>query len=451
MVGRASGQLARATSVIVAVLMMATSYVLADVAPAAAQDTPGQGGIEFGSTKPGLRVLDGELDREIGGVRVFERWDSVFPDAEERLHLAEGRTLLVSIFPRRTDGSLISWADIASAAPGSELHDDIVRWAARLSPYQDQVYVTFNHEPEAAKNTPLGSAAEFQAAWQNTMAVFADEGLATLGRLLIVTSPAFEYPVADRRAFDQWYPGDAWVDAVGGDAYNFASCRPAEPTSWSSLSQLIEGQRAWGAANPGVELMLSEFASVADEADPTRRATWLTDAATTLADPAYGQFSLASYFYEFDPLNPGCDYLTRSHTDTQAFYDMANDPAFGGTPPGAPAAPTRCDSTITGNTVEVAWRPSFQAAGYELTRLIDGAAPENVSTGPQLSFSEASVPDSSYEVAAISADGTLSPAQACTEPDPAPAPLQPPPTCEWARDEGFRRHGYFPRRMVPPI
>lgn len=419
-------------------ILVVSSLTTLGAMPAAATD--------LGTTKAGVRSTEADLDRTYDVVRTFERWDSVFPDAEERQHLSQGRTLLVSVFPQRTDGTLVPWADIAAAEAGSALHDDLLRWSARLAPYAGQIYITFNHEPEAAKNLPLGEAADFKAAWNKMMDVFAAEGLATLGRLFIATSSAWDYDPADRRAFDHWYPGSATVDAVGGDAYNFVDCRPAEPTSWASLASIIEGQRAWGAANPAIELVLPEFASVVDPADPDRQAEWFRDARITLTDPAYSQFGIVAYFGNFDPANPGCDYVEFNDASQQAFYDFANDPGLGGSP-AVGAGPSACVATVVEASVTIEWRPAYEAASYVLSAAPEGQPPVEIASGPLLSFNEPAA-GSTYSVAAVGVGGAVSPTTLCTDPGPEPPPLLPPSSCEWARDEGFITVSWLPAEQA---
>ena len=395
--------------------------------------------VQFGSTKEGVRSLESKLDRQFESVRVFKKWDSVFPDAEDSIYLSEGRTLLVSIYPRRLDGSSVPWSDIAAASPGSDLYDNMVAWANMLMPYQDQIYVTFNHEPETVKNVALGTAADFQAAWRNLMTIIADVGFEPRGRLFIVTSPSFSYPTQDRRAIEHWYPGDAWADAVGGDAYNFYRCRPDEQTGWAELSDIIEDQRLWGLDHPGVELMLTEVGTVPDPAVPGRNADWLRNATSALQAPLYQQFTRLVYFQTLDTTNPDCDYLNTSSRATQAFYDMVNSPFFGGSPPAIAAPPSQClQTTDAAGAATISWNPSYEAAGYEVSESTDGGEPTIVATTSELFYIQLNPPARAgtivYSVASKAVDGQLSDSIGCIDESPPAEPLLPPASCSWMRD-----------------
>ncbi len=430
------------TVILTALLIVAGAAPAAGQAAAPAPDLPAPPGATttMGATATGVFTLEAELDRSFATVRSFARWDAVFPTAEQRQFLAEGRTLLLSIHPERTDGSAITWAEIATTVPGDALHDDLRRWADRLLPYQDQLLLTFNHEPETDRNLGLGTAEEFQAAWRQVMTVFADEGLAPQGRLFISTSLAYELPLDDRRAVVHWYPGDEWVDVAGGDAYNFFQCRPDEPAAWRELAEVIEGQRRWGLEHPTIELALPEFATVDDPADPARRAQWLRNARATLADAAYDQFSHVAYFTSFDASNPDCDFLFDDvDAARQAFYELVQDPALGGTAEvGGP--PSRCSFTEADGLRSLEWTPSLDAASY---RVLDGTTPVGSTDRLRLGGVAAPVDASAHVVVAVAAAGTESEPTPCSALQP-PPPLAPPGACEWARDEGFITISWLP-------
>ena len=95
-----------------------------------------------------------------------------------------------------------------------------------------------------------------------------------------------------------YYPGDAYVSVVGVDVYNWAGCKNRP---WTSLAQLLESARQWGLAHPSIPLMLTEWGSVEDPADPGRKAQWLTDAGNLLSQPGYEQFA---GIFAWGALNP---------------------------------------------------------------------------------------------------------------------------------------------------
>src|SRR4051794_22799231 len=117
-----------------------------------------------------------------------------------------------------------SWSQVANAKSGSALYDDIVRWAQTIKARGGRVMVAFNHEPEAAAGGYRGTAAEFIAAWRRVHTIFDQQGASNVEWTLQMTAYAFRVSSGDARSINRWYPGDAWVDNIGADAYNWNTC-----------------------------------------------------------------------------------------------------------------------------------------------------------------------------------------------------------------------------------
>jgi beta-mannanase len=69
------------------------------------------------------------------------------------------------------------------------------------------------------------------------------------------------------------YPGNAYVDWIGYDPYNYFDCHQA---GWQSFAQTVEPFYRWLATQPfgAKPVMLSEFGSVSDPHSPGREAAW---------------------------------------------------------------------------------------------------------------------------------------------------------------------------------
>jgi beta-mannanase len=69
------------------------------------------------------------------------------------------------------------------------------------------------------------------------------------------------------------YPGNAYVDWIGYDPYNYYRCHQA---AWLSFAQTVEPFYRWLTAQPfgGKPIMLAEFGSAADPKAPDREAAW---------------------------------------------------------------------------------------------------------------------------------------------------------------------------------
>ena len=395
--------------------------------------------LDLGIAVPGgdaepLAAAETEIGRSVDFVRLFSTWDDAFP-TDRDLNALDGRNILLSVRPIADDGTRILWADIAAAQPGDPLHNDMVRWAQSIKPYQDQIWFTFNHEPEALSNIAHGDAAEFIDAWRAFMTVLDDEGVETLGRTWVSTSFAFQVLDDDRRAANTWYPGDEWVDVIAADAYNWHECRDEVTSPWIDLADLIEGFRRFGLEHPDQGLLLAEFGTVEDVEDPNRKAQWFADARATLNQPAYSQFIGASYF-SVDDIRPGitCEWsFDSSPVSAAGFAALADDAAFGGTAAPLPIDPTDtpvpCQATITDAGVLLEWNLTGRNNILRNNAWI-------ANPGDATSFLDANAPaDATYTLrnrpiaGGVFDHDCIVPEEPAPEPEPTPEP-EPEPTPE---------------------
>ena len=392
--------------------------------------------IEFGLSVRGdnaslLNEAEQDLGRSVDTVRTFALWDDSFPTNQD-LAALDGRNLILSIKPQTDADGRLRWADIAAAQPGEQLYEDMVRWANALKPYEDQIWITFHHEPEARSNLPHGNAEEFKQAWRTFNTVLADHGFDPLGRVWIMTDFSFQVPAADRRHAEKWYPGDEWVEALAADAYNWFDCRAGAEIGWLDLEDIIEEFRQFGLAHPDEQLMLTEFGSVEDRNNPARKAQWFADAQDLFKQPGYGQFTTLSYFSLNDTSgNFNCDWrFTTSPQSQAALAALVDDPFYGGggTPPPPPEPPPMpppvvepaCVATANGAGFDLAWNE----VGDPVIRRNGGwlATPE---PGTTSYFDSTAPPDSNYEIR-IYGNGPRLDLTCTTETAPAPPPVDPP-------------------------
>lgn len=271
--------------------------------------------------------LEQQIGRRLGVVRDFERWNDQFPDAYHTWLRTNGYPMILSVRGMLANGTHLSWADIASAQPGTSLHNDMVRWARGVKSYGLPVLFSFNQEPELIANIPNGTSQDFIAAWRKFVSVFRAEAVTNVRFLWVMTEWSFALPASDRRAAASWYPGDAYVDGMGVDVYNWHRCRPGINNAWASLRSLIEPFRAFGAAHPGKPLWLAEWGGVEDPAVAGRKAQWIQDAQAMFKEPAYAQFEGISYFNQtYHNAQFDCAWKVDSTAGSlNAFKTMAND------------------------------------------------------------------------------------------------------------------------------
>jgi hypothetical protein len=216
-----------------------------------------------------------------------------------------------------------SWRQVANTKPGSALHSDIVRWAKTIKARGGRVMVAYNHEPEAKAGGDHGSAADFIAAWRRVVTIFNQQGAHNVEWTWQMTAYAFRTKPGDPRYAGRWYPGNAWVDNIGGDAYNWASCGHGNG-KWNSLQFIGDPVLAF-ARKHGKLASFPEFASHAG----SRRADWLRDARNYFVR---NQDVLTAAFYFNRPptvkANSDCKWGLSTRAEWDAFGDIARDPRF---------------------------------------------------------------------------------------------------------------------------
>jgi hypothetical protein len=273
-------------------------------------------------TQQGTTALEGKIGRRLATVRIYYNWDSPFPDTDVNWFNANGYTLLLSVKSERRNHSFVQWRDIANAQPGSTLHNDIVRWADRVRSLGNHVYFTFNHEPETTLNSS-GTGADFIAAWRKVITVFRERGVTNADYLWIMT--AFSFKAKDRRRAADWYPGEAYLDYIGADAYNWYNCRPGTSNPWNTLEQLVNPMRLFAQGKATKGIMIPEWASTEDPAQPNRKAQWISDARALFKRPGWEGF-IGVLYYNKTSKYPNCRwFVDSSQASLTAFAGMAND------------------------------------------------------------------------------------------------------------------------------
>jgi PKD repeat protein len=293
-----------------------------------------------------ITAFETSTGHQLAYTRDYLLWNSPFPTSYEQWLGARGTLPLISVKPQTLGGTVISWASIAAAVPGSALYSQMKKWADEIKAFGYPVYFTFNHEPEAAASDNFGTAADYVAAWRNFHNVFVAEGATNAKFMWIMTSFAFLVPTTDPRYAWNWYPGDAYVDAIGADAYTAYTCD--NPTGiWRSLQYELSGFVKFGTQHPTMPMWLPEFGVVENPSTSGAKAQWLADAQALFKTAAYHQFVGIAYFNESRP-GTACNWQVSSSASAQAAFDsMAQDPFFQGSaslsgPPPAASFTSTC-------------------------------------------------------------------------------------------------------------
>jgi hypothetical protein len=317
-----------------AVSLLAAPALTSGASAASSTTTTGHTMV-FGTSGLGNRTdlenLEARVGRKMAIARVYVSWDTPFPTSYHTWLKASGHTSMISILPRMRNNTPVHWRTIANAQPGSAVYAQIAGWADRIKAYGVKTYVAFNHEPESKWNTDQGNSADFVAAFQKFVTVFRQRGATNAIPTWIMTAFSFRSKPADSRAAAHWYPGDAYVGAMGADAYNNYRC-DGNTLGWTTLASRIEAFRQFGLAHPGKDLWLPEYGSTEDPANHAHKAQWITDVENLFKQPGYQQFRGALYF---DKLRAGttCEwYVDSTPASLTAYTAMAHDPFYAGTP-----------------------------------------------------------------------------------------------------------------------
>jgi hypothetical protein len=307
--------------------------------PAAAAAALG-GPIQFGAAQASysgatkveaIQALEQVAGRKLAVIRVYERWNEPFPDTTASWLKSTGHMMFLSIKTRRVDGSYVSWAAIAAARPGSALYADMVRWADAIKAYGAPMYLSFNHEPETSVSHPSGTPDEYVAAYRAFVDLFRARGVSNATHAWTTAVRNYSQSPTSNKYAPRYYPGDAWVDVLAIDAYNMYCLRKDGSFSmpWRSLEQLLAPFMQFAAQHPAESLVVAEFGTPEDPAQPQRKAQWIDAARLLFQQPAYARFRAVSYWNQLSHNFEGCDFRVTSSTAAKdAFVRMGQDPYY---------------------------------------------------------------------------------------------------------------------------
>jgi beta-mannanase len=215
--------------------------------------------------------------------------------------------------------SSASWAQVAAAKPGSSIYNQIAAFAKGVKALNRSVMVAYHHEPEASGSRRYGNAEQFKAAYRKVVSIFNAQGATNVEWTLQTTAYAYRVKPSDRRSVAKWYPGDAYVDNVGGDGYSWNGC---EGHGGSASVASIAGPIVKFAKAHGKKASLPEFGA----APGAQRAKWLRDLHTYLKA---NRTMTAAFYFHNGPLdrNDSCTWLLKSAAEFDAYGDIARDTA----------------------------------------------------------------------------------------------------------------------------
>jgi len=221
-----------------------------------------------------LTTLESDVGRHFDIVHRYHDMSNAgsngaFPDSYEQAEAASGHFLFFAWESRTyATGIDYTWPQITSGALDAVIDATIAR--IKALPYQ--VFIDFDHEPEA--DTADGSDADFVAAYRYIVTRFRAEGATNALWIWTVEGWSGAYS-----RYLGLYPGDDVVDWIAYDPYNWNGW--GGHGAWNSFSGVVQPFYSWLAANsaPGHAFsskpyMLAEYGSADNLADPLAREAW---------------------------------------------------------------------------------------------------------------------------------------------------------------------------------
>ncbi|MFF0720158.1 glycosyl hydrolase [Micromonospora sp. NPDC003816] len=211
--------------------------------------------------------------------------NGAFPDAYQQQQMREGRLMFFAWESRVfSSGTVLTWRDVYSGRYDQTI-DDV---AGRIKAAGVPVFMGFDHEPE--DEPEKGSDAEFVRAWRYVHDRFAAAQVRNAVWVWTMMGWSGHYS-----RYAGLYPGDAYVDWVAWDPYNFHVCNGS--TTWKSPSTTIGSFYRWlddTGIGKGKPRMLAEFGTNFDSADPNAKRRWFEEFPAALK--AHPKIKAAIYF-----------------------------------------------------------------------------------------------------------------------------------------------------------
>jgi glycosyl hydrolase family 26 len=308
------------------VLSAASSSVSAGVRASSAQLAPTDGAllgayvddtgkwIDDATAESGVARLEATLGRRLDIDQHYYAWTDRFPTGLEQWDVQGGRIPLIS-------WSGTTLGDVLSGRFDAMIHQRarevkalgapvFLRWAWEMNGNWSSDDGSHNNISGQTNGPQL-----YVDAWRHIHDIFTAEG--TTNAVWVWSPNASDVPAAGWNHWTHYYPGDAYVDWVGIDGYNWGTSQPW--SSWTTLGSLIRPLYSDYAGRKPI--MVAETASAEQGGD---KAAWLDDVRTSLKTHFRGVAALV-YFDQ----NKETDWsVGSSRSALQAFRSLGHDPYF---------------------------------------------------------------------------------------------------------------------------
>ncbi|MCX4823581.1 glycoside hydrolase family 26 protein [Streptomyces sp. NBC_01142] len=237
---------------------------------------------------------------------------------EQEQRVGKERMLLLSWESKWWNGTPAqqpSWKQIASGALDETVIDV---QAERIKKYGKPLFLSFDLEMDT-RTPDNGTPAEYVAAYRHIHERFRELGVTNVVWAWVITGYT-----GHSELFRKLYPGDAYVDWIGYNQYNYYRCHKAK---WQSFEQTQTASHDWIRKNLSDDkpLMLSEFGTADDPSKPKAQAEWYEEVPRVVKE-LDGVRAALQWNYR-DP-GPGCDLALARDESWKSLRKVAADPYF---------------------------------------------------------------------------------------------------------------------------
>lgn len=252
--------------------------------------------------------LEATAQRNLDVVHQYHAWDEAWPTATESSWAGGGRIIFGNASARQTSGAVLTWSAIASGSQDSVIHT----MASRLRAFGHQLFFSFDEEPEDRyhSNPTAYPLASYVAAYRRIHDLFAADGATNVVWVWNVSGY-----IGNASIYPSLYPGDAYVDWIGWDPYNWFNCPVNTTNVWQSFDTIVAPFYNWvaagnlGGTSAAKPYMLAEYGTVENTGSPTK-GQWFTSEVSTL--PGRPNIKAVVYFDE----NKDCNWPITTSTDS---------------------------------------------------------------------------------------------------------------------------------------
>jgi hypothetical protein len=238
----------------------------------------------------GLTTLENEVGRTFD---IFQEYHDMsttnsgkIPSPNDLTLMNNGQRILFATWASREFGGAktdYNWQQISDGSLDATVIDPQAARIAAIKP--TKIFLAFDSEMEGAAHQVDGSGADYVAAYRHIHDRMIADGATNIIWAWVPAGSSSNWGV-----LPSYYPGDAYVDWIGYDPYNFYSCGGKFPT-WKDVSDTFGpfynwvdsgGLSAVGPQAASKPKVLGEYGTEDDTADVTHAEDWYTSVPTEL-------------------------------------------------------------------------------------------------------------------------------------------------------------------------